>query len=299
MKLNDILLVCAALLPAIVLCVYVFKKDKVEKEPIGLLLLLLLSGVLICYPAATVEGVLFEIIDNIFMPFGYEEGGEIYLDDTTFRIYNACIYFIGVALVEEGFKFIAMYLITRNNKNFNSLFDGLIYAVFVSLGFAGFENIFYVLDYGWTNAVMRALMSVPGHMFFAVLMGYYYSMWHMYEKAGERERFYKNAGFIDPAAPEFSGSKYLALCLIIPTLGHGLYDYCCTIGTPLATVGLYAFLIFLYIYCFARIRKMSKGDMYDTTYSNVMVFRKHPYLVEALRKNAEVNQQVPEPNVEV
>ena len=66
MGLNDILLVCAALIPAVALCIYIFKKDRVEKEPIGLLLGLLFLGGLICFPAAEIEGVLFDIFDMIF-----------------------------------------------------------------------------------------------------------------------------------------------------------------------------------------------------------------------------------------
>lgn len=278
MGLNDILLVCAALIPAVALCIYIFKKDRVEKEPIGLLLGLLFLGGLICFPAAEIEGVLFDIFDMIFSPFTVEYEGELYLLGTTFKVYNACKYFIGVALVEEGLKFLILFFFTRKNKNFNSLFDGLIYAVFVSLGFAALENVFYVVENGWINALMRAVMSVPGHMFFAVLMGYYYSLWHMYEKARQQEQSLKKAGLISHGAIEFSGNTYLLLSLSIPILAHGLYDYCCTLGTTLATISLYAFIIFLYIYCFKKIKSMSKGDMDDTTYSNVMVLRKYPHL---------------------
>lgn len=129
MGLNDILLVCAALFPAVALCIYIFKKDRVEKEPIGLMLGLLLLGGLICFPAAEIEGVLFNLFDMFFLPFTVEYEGELYLFGTTFKIYNACKYFVGVALVEEGSKFLVLFLLTRKNKNFNSLFDGLIYAV--------------------------------------------------------------------------------------------------------------------------------------------------------------------------
>ena len=282
MGLNDILLVCAALIPAVALCIYIFKKDRVEKEPIGLLLGLLFLGGLICFPAAEIEGVLFDIFDMIFSPFTVEYEGELYLLGTTFKVYNACKYFIGVALVEEGLKFLILFFFTRKNKNFNSLFDGLIYAVFFSLGFAALENVFYVVENGWINALMRAVMSVPGHMFFAVLMGYYYSLWHMYEKARQQEQSLKKAGLISRGAIEFSGNTYLLLSLSIPILAHGLYDYCCTLGTTLATISLYAFIIFLYIYCFKKIKSMSKGDMDDTTYSNVMVLRKYPHLAVLL-----------------
>ena len=278
MGLNDILLVCAALIPAVTLCIYVFKKDRVEKEPIGLLLGLLFLGGLICFPAAEIEGVLFELFDMIFSPFTVVYEGELYLLGTAFKIYNACKYFIGVALVEEGLKFLVLFLVTRKNKNFNSLFDGLIYAVFVSLGFAALENVFYVVENGWINAFMRAVMSVPGHMFFAVLMGYYYSLWHMYEKAKQQECSLKQAGLINRGSIEFSGTTYLLFSLLVPILAHGLYDYCCTLGTVLATISLYAFIIFLYFYCFRKIKNMSKGDMDDTTYSSAMVLRKYPHL---------------------
>ncbi len=279
MKVNDILLTCAALFPAIALCIYIFKKDRVEKEPLGLLLSLLGLGVLICFPAAEIETVLFDFFDRLFDPFTVEYGGKRYLVGTMYEIYNACKYFIGVALVEEGLKFAAMFLATRHNKNFNSLFDGLVYAVFVSLGFAGLENVFYVLENGWINAIMRALMSVPGHMFFAVLMGYYYSLWHMYEKAAQQERELKQAGLIERGTKVFSGKKYLVLSLLVPVFAHGLYDYYCTLGTTFSTVALYAFILFLYFYCFRRIKKMSKGDTDDATYSTAMVLAKYPHLV--------------------
>ncbi len=284
MGINDILLVCAALFPAIALCIYVFKKDRVEKEPIGLLLSLFFLGCVICFPAASIEGFLSDLIGKIFAPYAVEQEGVKYLTGASFKMYNACKYFVGVAFVEEGLKFLALFLLTRKNKNFNSLFDGLIYAVFVSLGFAALENVLYVMRNGWFNALMRAVMSVPGHMFFAVLMGYYYSMWHMYEKAKRKERALKRDGLLSQNAKEFSGKMQLFLSLLIPILAHGLYDYYCTVGTLFATIALYVFLLFLYIYCFRRIKKMSKDDMLDNTYSNILVLRKHPHLTEAIKE---------------
>ncbi|MBE6810153.1 MAG: PrsW family intramembrane metalloprotease [Ruminococcaceae bacterium] len=284
MGINDILLVCAALFPAIALCIYVFKKDRVEKEPIGLLISLAFLGCVICFPAAEIEGVAFDLIKKAFTPYAVEQDGVKYLTGVAFKMYNASKYFVGVALVEEGLKFLVLILMTRKNKNFNSLFDGLIYAVFVSLGFAALENVLYVVKNGWMNAFVRAVMSVPGHMFFAVLMGYYYSMWHMYEKAKRKERALKRDGLLSPDAKEFSGRRHLVLSLLVPILAHGLYDYCCTDGTVLATIGLYAFLLFLYVHCFGRIRKMSKDDMLDVTYSNLLVLKKHPHLAEKIKE---------------
>lgn len=288
---NNVLLVLAALLPAVALCIYIFIKDRAEKEPIGLLLLLFGLGVVICFPAAFLENRFDDLLHMIFEPLGITDGDSVVLDSFTFRIYNIIKYFLGVGLIEEGLKWAVLILVTRKNKNFNSLFDGIIYAVFVSLGFAAFENVLYVLDYGWINAIMRALMSVPGHMFNAVIMGYHYSMWHMYSLARDRERQLKRERVLHPDNPEFSPAKDAVFSLLLPVLCHGFYDYCCSIDSLLATVAFYAFLLFLYIFCFARISKMSKSDQLDHTYSNMLVLLKYPTLMESLQRKAQARAE--------
>lgn len=280
--LNSILLVCAALLPAIVLCFYIFKKDSVEKEPILLLLSLFAVGVAICYPAAEIESLINKLLLKIFDPWAVTILGKRQLIGIPQRLYNACYYFVGVALVEEGLKFIAMTFVTAKNKNFNSLFDGLVYAVFVSLGFAALENVLYVQRYGWINALTRGVLSVPGHMFFGVIMGYYYSLWHMHDKAIGQERILKRAGYIDREEEEFSSRFYLVMALEIPVLGHGLYDFCCTNGSLLATLTFYGFIVFLYIYCFSKIRNVSRFDMRDSMCVKALMLEKYPHLKEVL-----------------
>lgn len=261
--------------------VYTLKKDRVEKEPIGLLVCLLLLGVMTVFRLPKSSQRFLTCFTELFPPFAVEYEDGLYLIGNAYKVYTACKCFIGVALVEEGLKFLVLFFVTRKNRNFNSLFDGLIYAVFVSLGFAALENVFYVLENGWINALMRAVMSVPGHMFFAVLMGYYYSFWHIYEKAKQQERTLKQAGVVSEDAVEFSGKTYFLLSLLIPVLAHGLYDYCCAIETTAATGVLCAFVVFLYIYCFKRIKNMSKHVMEDTTYSAAMILKKYPYLAMA------------------
>jgi len=277
---EKILLVCAALFPAIFLCVYVFKKDRVEKEPIGLLLLLLLMGAVSCLPAAILESLILPVIDSIFAPFGTVTSNGVVLYGGMYKAYTACKTFIGIGLVEEGVKLLFLLLITRKNKNFNSLFDGLIYAVFVSLGFAALENVMYVLENGWLNAATRAILAVPGHMFYAVLMGYYYSLWHMYEKARTKELLLEKNGLIRKAGEGFNGKKYLVMSLVVPTLIHGMYDYCCFVNSSLATLGLLALVGYLYFYCFRRIKNMSKNDVRDGTLVDILLLRKYPQLAD-------------------
>ena len=145
---NPIFLICAALLPAVVLCVYVFKKDRVEKEPIGLLVKLFVLGAIVCIPGAIIFGSILEpVAADVSAPYAEQSFYE--------ALYYALEAFVVVALVEEGMKFLVLYFVTRNNKNFNSLFDGIIYAVFVSLGFAALENVLYVKEQ--TSRIASAL----------------------------------------------------------------------------------------------------------------------------------------------
>jgi len=273
-------LVIAALLPAVVLCVYVFSKDRVEKEPFSFLVKLFFFGVLSCFPTIIVSGEVTDIIDSLFLNKTLLIETSYGVARTTdFYIHNFLYYFIGVALVEEGMKFIALLYVTRKSKEYNSYFDGLIYSVFVSLGFAAFENVLYVLSNGFTTAVLRAVLSVPGHMFFAVLMGYHYSLWHITEKAQTIERIFMEEGIIPYQNTAFPCTRDMVKSLLMPILAHGLYDFCCAIGTTWALLALLAFVIFMYIHCFGKIRKMSKADAPERDYVKYMILNKYPHLI--------------------
>lgn len=274
-----VILFLAAILPAVALGAYVFKKDRVEKEPLSLLLKLFLLGIVSCFPVVAVSSPLCNAIDKLFADIVYEEGNMIYYTSTSaLYAYNASKYFIGVALVEELGKFAFLFFCTRRSPHFNSLFDGIIYSVFVSLGFAAFENVLYVFEGGLSVAIMRAFLSVPGHMFFGVLMGFYYSLWHVTEKAMEWEKKFKDEGAI--AQGRLSSGKYLAMALVMPILAHGAYDFCCTISSALMTVLFIALEIFLYVYCFGKINKISRVDGYTHDYAILMLLKEHPHLRE-------------------
>lgn len=277
MSINTILLVLAAILPAVLLCNYVYKKDRVEKEPMSLLLLLFFAGVFSCFPAVVGENILTGLIDGIFN--GLLKMG--FTVDVLDIPYNAAIYFVGVALVEEGLKWIFLVWITQKNKNFNCLFDGLIYAVFVSLGFAAFENILYVLENGWVNAVMRAILSVPGHMFFAVMMGYYYSRWNITKKAAEAEAELVSLNIIEKrVTPEFDYKRDRIMSILVPVLFHGTYNFCCSMNHWIFTLAFYGFVIFMYVHCFRRIKDMSLEDTPTGKRMVKMLLDKYPDLYE-------------------
>lgn len=270
---DGYLLVAGALAPAIVLMIYIYKKDKSEKEPVRLLLLLFVLGAVSCYPAAGAERLVGEIIYDIFVGIRQATGADVTVLN---YIYKAVDNVIGIALVEEGAKLLVLYLITGKNKNFNSLFDGLIYSVFVSLGFAALENVNYALSYGWKTVAIRAIVSVPGHMFFGVIMGYGYTMWHMAKKAQTVERVMRDGGYIVGGASRISTGAYFAKGFIFAVLAHGFFDFCLSFDTTAATVVFYAFVAVMYFFCFRSISKLSKNDTSDFGAAFSLVLQKYP-----------------------
>ncbi len=277
----DTLLTILAVLPAIVLCTYVFKKDRVEKEPVRLLITLVIYGMCSCFPAAYVESVFIGIIENV-MEFIVHISN--FRPQTMFYIYNFLKYFLVVALVEEAFKFAILYFVTKKNHNFNCLFDGIIYAVFVSLGFAALENIFYVLEYGFVNALTRAVLSVPAHMFFAVMMGYHYTFWHIEDKIVMMEQQLIQDNAAVSGAVDFVPGKHRIKTLLMPILAHGLYDFCCVIGTTAAMVLFLLFVIYMYHSCFKTIKKISFVDGYSNFYAKGYLVKKYADLENYIRE---------------
>lgn len=123
--------------------------------------------------------------------------------------YQIILYFGIVAFAEESSKYILLKRKTWNNYEFNCQYDGVVYAVFVSLGFALWENINYVLSYGFSTAIVRALTAIPGHACFGVFMGIFYGLAKKYYNYGH------------PLA-----SKMMRVfCVIVPALLHGAYDF--------------------------------------------------------------------------
>ena len=225
----------AAILPAALLWWFIWKKDK-RKEPTSWLAKATSYGVLIVFPVVLVEML---IGSALFYSTGYPAT----LWGTTA---NA---FLVAALPEETFKLLALWIVLRKNPYFDEHFDGIVYAVCVGLGFAGVENVFYLVDNAeqWMEvALIRSLMSVPAHYAFAVLMGYYYSKYH----------------FVDHS------HKTAALIIIAPILAHGLYDALLMTSIVDVTLGGICFVatiimtIKLHVYARKKLSTMLDTDNY-------------------------------------
>ena len=158
-------LLILSLAPVFIIAGYVYFRDKYEKEPIRLLLLSLFFGALTVIPIMFLESFL--------------AGFAGLFSGLSAAAWNA---FIVAAFSEELFKCIVLYLLIWKSRDFNEKFDGIVYAVFVSLGFAAVENVLYVMGNGVGTGISRAITAVPAHAIFGITMGFYFGMAKFYEK---------------------------------------------------------------------------------------------------------------------
>ncbi len=288
---HNVVLVAAALLPAVFLCIYVFKKDRAEKEPWWLLILLLASGVIICFPVATVSEWLRKVETQIFLPFTTQMDGSNYLDGWLFDLYTAVDKFIVVAMVEEGFKWLVLLAFTKKNKHFNSLFDGVIYSVFISLGFAGFENLLYTFEYGMETALVRMITAVPIHLFCGVSMGYYLTWYYIKHTAKMKERKLIELGTVPEKTKHLPARRFFLMSVIMPSLAHGFYNFSYSMNKAWSTAVFCIFLAFLYAFCMGRVKRMSNGDMLNHKAVLLILYEKHICVQEAVKTILEERQE--------
>ncbi len=224
------ILILAAVIPALVLVGKVYRADKLEKEPPALIRSLLLQGIISTFFALISERILSYLL------------GLLAIEDPV--LYNALLYFAVVGFSEETAKYVLLKRKTWLSREFNCQFDGIVYAVTVSLGFALWENITYVMMYGFGTALVRAVTAIPGHACFGVFMGLFY---------GQAKRFH------------YLGNNRAAkacrvLSVIIPALIHGCYDFIASMGSENALWIFVGFVAVLFSVSWYLVSKASKND---------------------------------------
>lgn len=220
------ILLYLSILPSILLGFYIYKKDVVEKEPISLLIRSFVGGI--------VSGILVIILSIILKINKFP-----LITPTQILFYS----FILVALIEESIKFFMTYFLTYKNKEFNYQYDGIVYASFVSLGFATYENLLFVFDQGnILTAIYRGLLTVPAHVFFSIFMGYYLGVAKHYRRYNSKKK----------------EKKFLTLSYVIPIILHGFFDYCLFTGNITGLVFFLIFTFILYIISFKKVKEVSE-----------------------------------------
>ena len=224
----DGVLIISAVIPAIILMVKVYQSDHLEKESSGLLWILVKAGILSAL-LALVEEKIFSYLLQLAVPYNSPW-------------YQVILYFGVVAISEESSKYLLMRRRTWNNVEFNCQYDGVVYAVFVSLGFALWENISYVLHYGFGVALIRAITAIPGHASFGVFMGVFYGLAKRMENSGEHDK----------------SVLFRVLSIVVPVVLHGAYDYIASTEGSNWTFAVFILVLFAVSYWI--VGKSSKAD---------------------------------------
>jgi len=221
-------LLILSLAPVFIIAGYIYFRDKYEREPMRLLLLALASGALVVVPVMFI-GSFFNGFTSLFGHFGAA----------------AWKAFIVAGFTEEMFKFLALYLLIWKSPEFNEKFDGIVYAVFISLGFAAVENLLYVTGSGLSTGFVRAFTAVPAHAIFGITMGFYFGMAKFYPK---------------------NQTRLKQKALLYPVLLHGIYDFILFTGIAWLTLVFLGFLVYLYFSALKRIKTLSDQSIYKTDF---------------------------------
>ncbi|TFG64184.1 MAG: PrsW family intramembrane metalloprotease [Spirochaetales bacterium] len=155
-----------AVIPAFLLLVYFYKKDRQKPERFGRVMRVFAFGILSVIPAIIIELVLDSFLG---------EGKTLLL-----LLVEA---FIVAALVEESLKLATVRLFAYNRPEFDEITDGIVYTVAASLGFAVLENILYSLDGSVGIVLIRGITAVPLHAIASGIMGYYIGLSKMSGKS--------------------------------------------------------------------------------------------------------------------
>lgn len=221
-------LLLIAIAPVMIIICYIYAKDKFEKEPWSLLFKNFLLGASI----------------SVVLTFGITYVSSNLLPELTQnRILFAFIQaFVMVALVEEFSKYFIVRIYAQKHAEFNEPFDGIVYAVMVSMGFAATENILYVFQYGVNTGIVRAFTAVPAHATFGILMGYFMGI------------------------AKFSNHKRLfnLLGLFLAVLFHGAYDFFLFLDfVPGIWIGAFVSLIIALMLSKKAIRKHQENSQFN------------------------------------
>ena len=201
------LLFLLAIAPALAICIFIYWKDKFDKEPKKLLITSFFLGAF-----STIITLIISYLVH-FIDFN-----EVNINQVWSLI--SCI--LGIGLVEEFSKFIFVRFYAYNKKEFNEPFDGITYSVMVAMGFATVENTLYVIDGGASIGVIRMFTSVPAHATFGIIMGFFLGLQKINNK-----------------------KSYGIFGLLLAATFHGLYDFYLMNIKFNYLYGLYWFILFI------------------------------------------------------
>jgi RsiW-degrading membrane proteinase PrsW (M82 family) len=180
-------IIALALAPGVMISLYIYLRDKYEREPFTMVVWAIFLGVVSTGLTLIIAGPFSLMLDP----------RDQHIGDQLFHA------FVQVSLVEEPSKFLCFIISIYRRKDFNEPFDGIVYAVLIGMGFATVENVLYVSSGGVEVGILRMFTAVPAHMTFGVLMGY----------------------FLGVAKFSHRALRFQVLGLTAAVVFHGFYDF--------------------------------------------------------------------------
>ena len=222
-----------AVVPALLLLLYVRRKDRLEVEPPKLIWQLVGLGALAVVAASVLELAGLFLLTRVL--------------DTKSFLFQALQWFVVVGAGEELCKYFMLRRRTWKEPAFNCTFDALVYAVAVSAGFALAENILYVFRYGFGVVFIRAIVSIPAHICFSVFMG----AWYRAAKIATLEH-----------QPD-KARRASWLAVLVPALAHGAFDFIASnTDSGAMTVVFIIYVVAMFIVSWRLLKKLADEDAY-------------------------------------
>ncbi|MCM3596979.1 glutamic-type intramembrane protease PrsW [Metabacillus idriensis] len=208
-----IAIISAGIAPGLAILSYFYLKDQYDSEPFYMVFRSFVFGALLVFPIMFIQYVLEEekVFDSGLM-----------------------LAFVSSGLLEEFFKWFILIVTIYPHVHFDEHYDGIVYGVASSLGFATLENILYLIGNGLEFAIGRALLPVSSHALFGVIMGYYLGK-GKFSLISEKK-------------------KWILLSLMLPVLLHGLYDYI-LVAHELWPFYMVPFMFFLWWFALHKAKK--------------------------------------------
>lgn len=230
---DTIIIFILNLVPTFIILGIILHSDRKSKEPIPLLLMCILSGLLTTYMSISFQKIIMQSIEHV-------EGINIFKT-------NVFLQLILLAFIEEGCKLFILYIFFSHTKSFDDIYDGFVYSVIIALSFACIETILYAFkEENLTKmsiiTLTRFLTSMPLHITCGTIMGHHIAL----------ERFSKKLK---------KKNMQLIEALLIPTFIHSLYNIILTYlalnvrNKNITSLTIMLFIIVMYFVTFRHIRK--------------------------------------------
>ncbi len=270
-----------ALIPALALAIFVYRKDSLEKEPLWLLTALFFLGGALTIPTVLIRKGILTGLDALFSSsFRFTaEGYALYDSFGAEFAHKALCAFFGYALVQVLLQWLVLFLATRRNPHFNYLFDGVVYSVFLSLGFSAAESVFFAAQNGFETLAVRLVSSLSCQLFLSILMGYCFSMWSIRFSANRIEdRLLRDGKIRRDRIP--SSAKWYLFGSLAPMLLGGLYQLAASVPLRWVEFLLYFTLFLFYGLSFAAVDQLAAKDGPSKRYLFRLILKAHPDLTE-------------------